>query len=120
MPEFTQPFTGVIPGRKLTKTELERALRLNIAAELEAVHIYQSHADAIDNEFIRRVLLDVADEERVHAGEFLRALKYLVPDEQAKLDEGALEVEEMARQQGGAGEQNAAAESIKTIGDLKI
>jgi len=37
---------------------------------------------------------DIADEERVHAGEFLRLLKELAPDEQKFYDEGAEEVEE--------------------------
>jgi len=40
------------------------------------------------------VLKDIADEERVHAGEFLRLLHELAPDEQGFYDEGADEVEE--------------------------
>ena len=36
MPEFVNPFSGVVP-RKMTKGELIRAIRLNIAAEHEAV-----------------------------------------------------------------------------------
>ena len=32
MPEFVNPFTGVVPGRKMTDSELVRALRLNLAA----------------------------------------------------------------------------------------
>ncbi|OHB44687.1 MAG: Rubrerythrin, partial [Planctomycetes bacterium GWC2_49_10] len=115
---FISPFVGMVPGRKLTDTELVRALRLNLAAELEATHLYQSHADATDNEFIKKILLDIADEERVHAGEFLQAIKHLVPDEQAKLDEGAAEVEEMAQ---GLDVKSASKPGgpIPTIGDLK-
>ena len=40
------------------------------------------------------VLKDIADEERVHAGEFLRLLRYLEPDEEKLYAEGAEEVEE--------------------------
>jgi rubrerythrin len=40
------------------------------------------------------VLKDIADEERVHAGEFLRLPKELAPDEEKFYDEGAKEVEE--------------------------
>lgn len=40
------------------------------------------------------VLKDIADEERVHAGEFLRLLKELDPDEEEFYAEGAEEVEE--------------------------
>jgi rubrerythrin len=40
------------------------------------------------------VLKDIADEERVHAGEFLRLLKELDPEEEKFYQEGAEEVEE--------------------------
>ena len=43
MPEFVNPFSGVV-SRKMTKGELIRAIRLNIAAEHEAVHVYMAHA----------------------------------------------------------------------------
>jgi len=33
MPEFTNPFNGVVPQRKLTGSELARALRLDLTAE---------------------------------------------------------------------------------------
>ena len=39
----------------------------------------------------------IADEERVHAGEFLRLLKELDPDEEKFYAEGAEEVEEEIR-----------------------
>ena len=69
MPDFVNPFSGKIPDRKLTMQELVRALRLDLAAEHEAVHIYLAHADATDNALAKAVLTDIADEERVHAGE---------------------------------------------------
>jgi Mn-containing catalase len=77
MPEFVNPFTGVVPGRKMTDTELLRALRLDLSAEEEAVHLYLSHADATDNELAKQVLQDVANEERVHKGEFQRLISIL-------------------------------------------
>lgn len=40
------------------------------------------------------VLDDIADEERVHAGEFLRLLRELAPGEERFYAEGAKEVEE--------------------------
>jgi rubrerythrin len=93
MPEFVNPFSGMAPGRKMTLNELIRALRLNLAAEEEAVHLYQAHADATDNELAKAVLLDIADEERVHAGEFQRLINLLVEDEAELLAEGAAEVD---------------------------
>jgi len=96
MPDFVNPFSGKIPDRKLTLSELIRALRLNLAAEHEAVHVYMSHADATDNELARKVLVDIADEERVHAGEFQRLISILAPDEDEFLAKGKAEVDQMA------------------------
>lgn len=95
MPEFLNPFPGLVP-RKMTRSELVRALRLGLAAELEAVHLYMAHAEATDDELARRVLTDIANEEREHAGEFLELIKRLAPDEQQFLDHGKEEVAEMA------------------------
>jgi uncharacterized protein len=92
MPEFVDPFRGVVPARKMTLSELVRALRLNLAAEEEATHSYTAHADATDNELAKKVLLDIADEERVHVGEFQRLISILLPDEDAFLADGAGEV----------------------------
>ncbi len=96
MPEFVNPFSGLAPGRKMTPSELSRAVRLNIAAEEEAVHLYQAHADATDDDLAKKVLLEIADEERVHIGEFQRLLNILVKDEEQKLTDGAKEVDELA------------------------
>jgi len=100
MGEFLNPFSGVVP-RKMTTSELVRALRQDLAAEEEAVHLYQSHADATDNELAKKVLLDIADEERGHAGEFQRLLNILLADEEKLLAQGAAEVDEMAGEVGG-------------------
>lgn len=97
MPEFANPFSGLVPGRKMTQSELARALRLDLAAEEEAIHLYEAHADATDNRLAKEVLLDIAEEERVHAGELQRLLNILLEDEEELLEEGAEEVDEMAQ-----------------------
>ena len=94
MPEFGSPFSGLAKDRKLTKAELIRAIRFLVAAEYEAVQMYMQLAESIDNELAAEVLEDIANEERVHAGEFLRLLKELAPDEEKLYAEGAREVEE--------------------------
>jgi rubrerythrin len=95
MPEFASPFSGLAHDRKLTHEELVRAIRYMVAAEYEAVQLYMQLAESIDNELAKEVLKDIADEERVHAGEFLRLLKQLAPDEERFYQEGYEEVEEM-------------------------
>lgn len=96
MAEFVNPFSGVTPDRKLTDRELARAIRMALAAEEEAVHMYEAMADASDNVLAVRVLRDIADEERVHAGEFQELLRRLLPDEDDLLRKGTEEVREMA------------------------
>jgi rubrerythrin len=94
MADFGTAFSGMAADRKLTKTELIRAIRFMVAAEYEAVQLYMQLAESIDDKLAKDVLVDIADEERVHAGEFLRLLKHLAPDEEQFYQEGAKEVEE--------------------------
>ena len=94
MPEFGSPFSGQANDRTLTHEELIRAIRFMVAAEYEAIQLYMQLAESTDNRLAIEVLKDIADEERVHAGEFLRLLHELAPDEQKFYKEGAEEVEE--------------------------
>lgn len=127
MPEFLDPFSGMKPERKMTKAELTRALRLAMAAELEAVHLYEAQADATDDPLAKEVLIDIANEERVHAGEFQRLLNILLPDEEHFLQKGAAEVDEMAEEVSGGGapaesDADAAApgdDDVPSVGSMK-
>ena len=44
MPNFANPFQGNV-NRKITNAELMQAIRLDIAGELEAIYLYESHID---------------------------------------------------------------------------
>jgi rubrerythrin len=94
MPEFTNPFAVLANDRKLTKDELIRAIRFNIAAEYEAIQMYVQLAESTSDKLAAEVLKDIAEEEVVHAGEFLRLLKYLSPNEEKLYQQGYAEVEE--------------------------
>ena len=95
MPEFGRPFAGMKKDRKLTHEELIRAIRFMVAAEYEAIQLYQQTAESTDHPLAREVLLDIANEEKEHAGEFLRLLRELDPEEEKYYKEGYEEVEEM-------------------------
>jgi rubrerythrin len=97
MPEFANPFAGLKNDRKLTDEELVRAIRYMVSAEYEAVQLYTQLAESTDHKLAKEVLADIADEERVHAGEFLRLLHELAPDEAKFYKEGAEEVEDMMK-----------------------
>jgi rubrerythrin len=93
MPAFGTPFSGLAHDRKLSDAELVRAIRFMVAAEYEAIQLYMQLAESTDNTLAVEVLEDIANEERVHAGEFLRLLHALAPDEERFYAEGAKEVE---------------------------
>jgi rubrerythrin len=95
MPEFGNPFSGMTSTRKLTDSELIRAVRFMVSAEYEAIQLYMQLAESTDNKLAKDVLADIADEERVHAGEFLRLLHELAPDEQKLYDKGTEEIQEI-------------------------
>ena len=74
MANFSDPFVGNVPDRKMTLEELVRAMRLNVAAEEDATSLYMAHAEATDHPLAKKVLIDIANEERVHVGEFNRLI----------------------------------------------
>jgi len=55
----------------------------------------QIHAKSTNNRLAQEVLYDIANEEKEHAGEFLRLLRELHPEEEKFYKEGYEEVEEM-------------------------
>ena len=123
MPDFATAFTVKASDRTLTHNELVRAIRLLIADEFEAVQVYTQLAESIENELAREVLLDIADEERVHAGEFQRLLFELAPGEKEFYAQGALEVEQkiagLVQKSPGAPGAGQPASGEMTVGSLK-
>ncbi len=81
---------------KVKKENLDKEiLRAGMIAELDAVSFYEQMASMTENENIRKVLMDIAREEKTHIGEF-EALLMKEDQEQAKeSQEGKEEVEEL-------------------------
>ena len=97
MAVFGSPFSGLANDRKLTDAELIRAIRFMVAAEYEATQLYMQLAESTGNKLAIAVLKDIANEELVHVGEFLRLLHELAPDDEKFYAEGAKEVEKVIR-----------------------
>jgi rubrerythrin len=95
MPEFSNPFSGNHMERRLDRGELIRTIRFSIAAEYEAIQLYNQIAESTDDPLVQKVMRDVADEEKEHAGEFLRLLREIDPAEEDFYQHGYEEVEEM-------------------------
>lgn len=79
---------------KVNKENLDREiLRVGIIAELDAINLYEQMAAMTDKEDIRKILLEIAKEEKTHVGEF-QALLLAADEEQVKeLENGKKEVE---------------------------
>lgn len=97
MPDFGQPFSGLAKERKLTNSELIRSIRFMVSGEYEAIQLYMQLAESTDNKLAIEVLTDIANEERVHAGEFLRLLDEISPDEKTFYTKGNKEVEDIIK-----------------------
>jgi rubrerythrin len=70
-------------------------LRAGIIAELDAINLYEQMAALAQDPLIKKVLLDIAKEEKTHVGEF-QAMLLLKDAEQVKeLEEGKKEIEEI-------------------------
>jgi hypothetical protein len=70
-------------------------LRLSISAELDAANLYEAFAELTDNMDIRKVMLEVANEEKAHIGEFEFLLEHIDVDHEKNEDEGEEEVKDL-------------------------
>jgi len=70
-------------------------LRAGLIAELDAISFYEQMAAKTDDEDIKKVLLDVAEEEKEHVGEFETLLMRVDKEQVEQSKEGKEEVEEM-------------------------
>jgi rubrerythrin len=78
------------------KDDMDREiLRTGIIAELDAINLYEQMAAVARNNDIKKILLDIVKEEKTHVGEFLTLLQRKDPEQEAELEEGRKEVEEV-------------------------
>jgi rubrerythrin len=98
MSELGSTLSGQNGAGRLSDEELLQAIRFMVAADHEATQPTTQLAESTGNKIVMAVLMDIADEELVHAGEFLRLLHQLAPDEQKFYTKGAKEVEEMIKE----------------------
>lgn len=78
---------------KVKKENIDKeVLRLAIIAELDAVNLYEQLASYTSNTDIKKVMLDIAREEKTHIGEFQTLLLMLDKQQVKELEEGKKEV----------------------------
>ncbi len=83
---------------KVKKENIDKQiLRTGIIAELDAIDLYEQMAAMTDSEAIRKVLLDIAKEEKTHVGEFQLLLLKKDPEQVDELKKGKKEVEKLIK-----------------------
>jgi rubrerythrin len=70
-------------------------LRAGVIAELDAINLYEQMAAMAKDKNLKKILLDIAKEEKTHVGEFLTLLLRKDGEQGAELEEGKKEVEEL-------------------------
>ena len=84
---------------KIKQEDIDKEiLRAGIIAELDAINLYEQMAALTANENIRKILLDIAKEEKTHVGEFQALLLKKDKEQEKELEEGRKEVEEITGQ----------------------
>ncbi len=82
--------------KKVKKEDIDKEiLRVGLIAELDAINLYEQLAAETDDPQLKRVLLDVAKEEKEHVGEFQALLLKRDPEQLEEMEEGKKEVEEI-------------------------
>ena len=82
---------------RIKKENLDKEiLRAGIIAELDAINLYEQMAAMTENADIKRILLDIAKEEKTHLGEFQALLLARDKEQEKELQEGKREVKELS------------------------
>lgn len=80
----------------VSKSNLDKEiLRAALIAELDAVNLYEQMAAMSENEHLKKILMDVAKEEKTHIGEFQALLLRFDEEQVRELEHGKREVEEL-------------------------
>lgn len=80
---------------KVRKENIDREIiRAGIIAELDAINLYEQLAAMTENNDIKKIVMDIAREEKTHVGEFHALLLMLDSQQVEELEEGKREVEE--------------------------
>lgn len=90
-------FTQIpIDLKKIEQREINKEiLRTAIIAELDAINLYEQMAEMTKDENLKKVLLDVAQEEKTHVGEFQTMLLKADTEQVEELAHGEKEIHEL-------------------------
>ena len=118
MPDFFNPFSGTVTGQETDQRGTHQGNPARYCRGARSDPRVHAHADATDNALAKAVLTDIANEERVHAGELQRLLAILTGEEDEFQQKGKLEVDTVAAEIAAPAPAPAAKEE-PTIGSLR-
>ena len=64
MPDFNTIKNVYSPERKLSSTEILRAIKFSIAAEYEAIQLYQQIMENTNNKNVIKALAEISEDEK--------------------------------------------------------
>lgn len=89
-------FNEIVAGKK--GRELDAAIaRLAMIAELDASNLYEQMIPQVSDKEFKKILQDIADEEKVHTGEFEYFLDKFDPQWEDSEDDGEEEAEDKTK-----------------------
>lgn len=80
-----------LPNIKSSELDKE-ILRLSIIAEYDAINLYEQFANKCKNNKLKKILSDVAKEEKTHIGEFEAMLNILDKEQKVESKKGEKEI----------------------------
>jgi len=92
--KYKQAGLAALPVKEDAKVDDNIILRQAIVAEYDAVSLYEQLAKSTTNEKVKSVLLSVAQEEKVHIGEFEALLDKTDSQHKESVEDGKGEEEE--------------------------
>ncbi len=98
MPDFNSIQNVYTPRKKLNSMEILRAIKFSIAAEFEAIQLYQQIMENTNNKIVIKALAEITEDEKKHAGGLYKLLEVLSPEDEKIYQVGAEEIlEEIAK-----------------------
>lgn len=91
MPDFATVNNVYTPAKKMSEVEVLRAIKFAIASEFEAIQIYQQIMESVDDVRVKKVLAEIADDEKYHAGGLYKLLEILSPEDAKAYEHGQKE-----------------------------
>jgi rubrerythrin len=109
---------SVIPSEKGKNTDLQ-ILRDGIISEMDAISLYEQLSEIATDPKVKKVLLDIAKEEKTHAGEFKTLLSELDIEQKKENKIGEKEVEDLTNMKE-AKERIYGKTSMQELNEMKI